>query len=344
MAPPLFVGVFVLSAGMVLLLTPVVIRLGLRWRLVAEPGGRRRHQGRVVRIGALALFPSFAVATLVSLAIPRSDPLEPIRLAGILLGLAMVTLLGLVDDRNRLPAWAQLLGLAAAALTAIAFKVFIEIFNNPLTDGQIKVDWYLMLPLTLFWLVGMPSTMNFLDGLDGLATGVTGISALVLFVHMLRLGQYSVAILPLALAGCCAGFLRYNFYPARIFLGGGAYVLGYALGALSIVAGAKVASALLVLWVPIIDVAWQIYRRWRRHQSPALGDRGHLHFRLLDMGWPQSRIVLVYYSITALLGVVALVVSSRLLKVAVLAVIGLAVLVLLALLTRISGDRTQSGE
>jgi UDP-N-acetylmuramyl pentapeptide phosphotransferase/UDP-N-acetylglucosamine-1-phosphate transferase len=139
------------------------------------------------------------------------------------------------------------------------------------------------------------------------------------------------------------GFLPYNFFPARIFLGGGAYMLGFALGALSIVAGAKVASALLVVWVPIVDVAWQIYSRWRRRQPLGLGDRGHLHFRLQDRGWPQSRIVLLYYGVTALLGVLALSVSSRLLKSAVLIAVGCIVVIVLALLTRTGGDRTPSG-
>ncbi len=343
MPPWVYAGVFLLAAGLVLLLTPLSIRLGQRWNLVDVAGGRRKHQGRVVRIGGLALYPVFLAATWSTLWIPRGDPLERTRLAGILIGLAVVWLTGLLDDRFRLPPWAQLLGLTVAAAVAIACKVFIEVFNNPFTDRQVWMPWYGMVPFTLFWLVGMASTVNWLDGLDGLATGVTAIAALILFIHMLRLQQYSVSLLPLALLGCCLGFLPYNFSPARIFLGGGAYLLGYALGALSIVAGAKVASVLLVVWVPIVDVAWQIYSRWRRGQSPALGDRGHLHFRLQDLGWPQRRIVLLYYLITALLGAVALLVSSRLLKLAILLGMGIAVVAILAFLARRSGDGTVTG-
>lgn len=343
MSPGVYIAVFVLAAGLVAGLTPLVIRLGRRWNLVDVPGGRRKHQGQVVRIGGLALYPAFLVATLITLPVPRGDPLELTRLTGILVGLAVVWLMGLLDDRFRLPPWVQFAGLALAAGVAILCKVFIEVFNNPLTDRQVWVPWYGMVPFTFFWLVGMASTVNWLDGLDGLATGVTAIAALVLFIHMLRLGQYSVSLLPLALLGCCLGFLPYNLSPARIFLGGGAYVLGYALGTLSIVAGAKVASALLVVWVPIVDVAWQIYSRWRRGQSPALGDRGHLHFRLQDLGWPQRRIVLLYYLVTAILGGVALLVSSRLLKFAILVSLGIAVLVLLAFLARRSGESTATG-
>ena len=185
--------------------------------------------------------------------------------------------------------------------------------------------------------------MNWLDGLDGLAAGVTAIAALVLFIHMLRLEQFSVAFLPLALLGCCLGFLPYNLGRARIFLGGGAYVLGHALGVISIVSGAKVATALLVVWVPIVDVAWQIYTRWRRGQSAGLGDRGHLHFRLQDLGWPQKRIVLLYYLVTAILGTAALLISSRLLKLGILIAVALSISVGLALLSRAAARISNQG-
>ena len=344
-SPSLFVAVLVLSSGLVALLTPVAIRLGRRHDLVDLPGGRRKHAGPVVRIGGLALFPAFVVATLVSLImdVPRTDPLEVTRLTGVLLGMGLVWVTGLLDDQFRLSFWGQLAGLVVATLVAALFKVFVEVFNNPFADSQIVVDWYLMLPLTLVWVVGMTGTINMLDGLDGLATGVTGISAIVLFAHMLRLGQYSVALLPLALFGCCMGFLPYNYSPARVFLGGGAFVLGYGLAVLSIVAGAKVASALLVLWLPIVDVVWQVYSRWRRGQPVGLGDRGHLHYRLQDMGWPQGRIVLMYYAITACLGAIALLISSRLLKFAILVAAGLIIVAILALLTRSRNNRIETG-
>jgi len=343
MSASVYLMVFGLSAGLTLLLTPVAIRLGERWNLVSTPGGRRKHKGRVVRIGGLGLFPAFLIATLTTWGLPRDDPLELTRLAGVLVGMGVVWAFGLLDDRFDLPKWAQITGLVLAALIGILFKVFIEVFNNPFTDRQMKVDWYLMVPLTVLWLAGMSSTVNMLDGLDGLATGVTALASLILLVHMLRLGQHSVSLLPLALLGCCLGFLPYNLSPARIFLGGGAYLLGYAVGALSIVAGAKVASALLVVWVPIVDVAWQIYARWRRGQAVTLGDRGHLHFRLRDLGWSQNAIVLLYCAITGTLGAVALLVSSRMLKFLVLVIVGLAIAGALATLTRLGGDRTEVG-
>ena len=344
-SPLVFLAVFALSTAVVAALTPLAIRIGERYRLVDTPGGRRRHVGAIVRIGGLGLFPGFAVATLATLVlpVPRSDLLEVTRLVGILLGMAVVWITGLLDDRFRLPSWPQTAGLVIAASIAIGYKVFIELFNHPLTDIQIKVDWYLMVPITLLWIVGMTSTVNVLDGLDGLATGVTAIASLVLFVHLLRLGQHSVALLPLALLGCCLGFLPYNFGRARIFLGGGAYVLGYGLATLSIVSGAKVATALSILWLPIVDFAWQIYSRRKRNQPPALGDRGHLHLRLTDMGWPNRRIVGLYYVITAALGAIALLVSSRLQKLAILGGAALAIVALLATLAKRSSAPPTSG-
>lgn len=344
MMPATYFFYFLLAAGLTAAVTPVVIRLGQRWNIVAEPGGRRTHHGRITRIGGLALNPVFTITCLLTLAIPRRDPLEATRIIGMLAGLTAVFVMGMLDDRYKLPSWIQALFLVLAAGLAILCKVFIERFNNPFTNQQIKVDWYLMIPITMAWLIGIPSTVNLLDGLDGLATGVTAISSLVLFIHMLRLEQFSVALLPLILLGCCIGFLPYNFTPAKIFLGGGAYVIGFALAALSIISGAKVATALMVIWLPIVDMAWQIYSRWRRHQPINLGDRGHLHLRLQDMGWPQARIVLMYYGVTAVLGATALLISSRLLKFILLVVLGLVFLAMLAFLSRKMGDKTPTGD
>ncbi|MHB9034400.1 MAG: glycosyltransferase family 4 protein [Anaerolineae bacterium] len=340
----IYVILFALAVCLTAGLTPLVIRLGQRWNIVAEPGGRRTHKGRITRIGGLALYPPFALVCLVTLFIPREDPLEVTRVIGMLAGTTVVFVMGMLDDKYRLPSWVQGITVGAAAGVAILCKVFIELFNNPFTNLQVKVDWYVMVPITLLWLAGMTMTVNMLDGLDGLAVGVTGIAALVLFIHMLRLQQYSVSLLPLILLGCCIGFLFLNFSPARIFLGGGAYVLGFALGALAIISGAKVASALMVVWLPILDVAWQIWSRWRRHQPVNLGDRGHLHLRLQDLGWPQGRIVLLYYGLTAVLGATALIISSRLLKLVILVGLGAVILAALALLSRRTGDQTPTGE
>jgi UDP-N-acetylmuramyl pentapeptide phosphotransferase/UDP-N-acetylglucosamine-1-phosphate transferase len=153
----------------------------------------------------------------------------------------------------------------------------------------------------------MTNTVNMIDGLDGLAAGVTLIAATVLAIHTIQLNQYTVALLPLALAGVCCGFLPYNFHPARIFMGdSGAMVLGYLLAITAIIGGAKLASALLVLGIPILDSLWMV--AYRRYSGGHLmrADRQHLHHRLLDLGLSQRQVVLLYYAVGTIFGALAL--------------------------------------
>ena len=164
---------------------------------------------------------------------------------------------------------------------------------------------------------------------------MTAILSAVLALHMYREGQHSVALLPLALLGATLGFLPYNFHPARVFMGtSGAFFLGFAVGALGIMAGAKVATVLLVMGIPILDVAWRILDRFRRGRSPLIGDRGHLHFRLLDLGLSQRQIVLLYYVFCSFFGLLALVISSRIYKFLALLVVGAMTLILLFFISR----------
>jgi UDP-GlcNAc:undecaprenyl-phosphate GlcNAc-1-phosphate transferase len=170
--------------------------------------------------------------------------------------------------------------------------------------------------------------------MDGLAAGVGAIVSAVLTIHMLREGQHSVALLPLALLGAALGFLPYNFSPARVFLGSGSLVLGYLIATLGIAAGAKLALLLLVLSIPIVDVAWLMISRLRAGQSIGQADRRHLHYRLLDLGLSQRQVVLLYYAYCLVLGAAALFISSRLLKLATLVALGIGTLLLLAWLAR----------
>lgn len=311
-----FAVAFALSAGG----AEVAKRLGRRWGLVARPGGRRRHRGEIPRSGGLALWLAFTGAVLLAqvLPIPRFDPKEGLRLTGLLVGGTLSVLLGLLDDRWELPAGLQLVGQALIAGSAIPFLIFIEYVNNPLTGRPLYFPTLLVWGLTLLWLVGMMNTVNWLDGVDGLAAGVVAIVAAVLFVHAgyrLNPPQHSVALLPAALAGACLGFLPWNWPPARLFMGSsGALFLGYTLGALAIVGGAKVATVVMAMALPIADVAWLIAYRWRRGRSPAQGGRDHLHFRLLDAGWSPRRVVGTYYAFAAAAGGIALVIPSALYK------------------------------
>jgi UDP-GlcNAc:undecaprenyl-phosphate GlcNAc-1-phosphate transferase len=194
--------------------------------------------------------------------------------------------------------------------------------------------------LTLFWLGFMMNTVNWLDGMDGLASGVCGVAALMIFIHAaFRLDQISVSLLPLALVGATLGFLPYNFHPARIFMGtNGSLFLGYTIGVLGIIGGAKMATVLLVMGLPLLDVVWQIVRRVGRGDSPMKGDRGHVHYRLLDLGLSQRQIVLGYYVFCTIFGGIALVTASRLFKLIALMVMGLVIAIGFLVLSR----RTQA--
>ena len=343
-----FALTFAIAFALAMLATPLARRWGLRAGIVDAPGGRRKHAGVVSRLGGLPLFLSFTTAVLASRAmgVPTSDPQEHVRIAGLLLGGALVFVYGLVDDRFGLkPVW-QFAAQLAASLIAIASLIIIERFNNPLATSQpaapLILDAWLYIPLTIFWMMGMMNTVNWLDGLDGLATGVAAIFGAILFVAMIRTTadqprpQLSIALLPTALLGATLGFLIFNFHPARIFLGSGALYLGFVLGSLGIIGGAKIATVLLVLAVPILDVAWLIVTRVRRGQPPTTGGRDHLHFRLLDLGMSQRTIVGVYYAISGVFGVLALVVEGRFLKLTMLGLVGIAILAGLAIL---SGSR-----
>jgi UDP-GlcNAc:undecaprenyl-phosphate GlcNAc-1-phosphate transferase len=350
---------FAVGFILALVLTPLTGWLGRRWGLMAVPGGRRQHSGPVPRIGGVALYLAFVGAVLVSqllvvdpwdsaqslpvgLRVLRFDPKEIFRLIGLLGGGTFIFLAGLYDDWRELSPVPQYLFQLFAAAIAVAFLILIEYVNNPFT-GQQTPDFPRLVTVTisLFWLGLMMNTVNWLDGLDGLATGVAAIACVVLFVNgVFRLSppQDSVALLPVALLGASLGFLPFNFAPARIFLGSsGAYFLGFTLGVLSIIGGAKMASILLVMGLPLLDLAWQVVARLARGKSPTEGDRGHLHFRLLDAGLSQRQIVLSYYLFCAAFGGLALAIPSRLYKLVALLVMGFLSLIGFIWLARHSG-------
>jgi len=341
-----FLTALIASVGV----APIAARLGRRWGLVDIPGTRRKHSGAVPRIGGVALYASFVLAALLAATLGRClptpegpDPKESIRLAGILLGGTFMFLVGLYDDRRELGPMPQFVAQAVAALIAVSTLVFIERVMNPFTDQLVVFPLWATALVTVFWITGMINTVNFLDGLDGLAAGVAAIVSLVLFVHMYREGQYSVSLLPLALLGSTLGFLPHNFHPARIFMGSsGSFFLGYAVATISIVAGARMATVLLVLAVPILDVAWLILVRLRQGRSFGQADRRHLHLRLVDLGLSQRQVVGLYYALSGLFGILALAVSSRLFKLGALLVLGAVTVVVLSVVTWLGERRQES--
>ena len=349
-----FILVFAISFLLSLVLTPLAARVGLRLGIADEPGGRRQHTGKIARTGGIAIVVSFIAAILVAQAlnIPSTDPNEITRVTGLIIGTLIMFVFGLLDDRFEFKPGTQFIAQFIASMVAIASLIIIERFGNPF-DNQLNQpivirDQWLYILLTLFWLMGMMNTVNWLDGLDGLAAGIAAIFSFILFAAMLQDTatqdpQLSLAPLPLALLGATLGFLPYNFHPARVFLGSsGALVLGFALGSLGIIGGAKVATVLLVLAVPILDVAWLIVSRLRHGRSPMRGGRDHLHFRLLDLGLSQRQIVIGYWLVSALFGALALLFEARIYKLLALGVLGIITLAALIIVSRMTDDKTNN--
>lgn len=347
---------FCIALAVTAALTPPLIRLSQREGWVAQPGPRHVHRLPTPTVGGLAMIGGFAAALLASFALEwldpalRRSPFEHLRLGLLLAGASIVAAVSLIDDLRDLPALPRLGVHLVAALVAVgpyvwdqtlypdalgasteARGIILTAFNFPFIQ-QIhlhELSPLLAIGATVFWIVGMQNMVNWADGLDGLAAGVTLIAATILALHTLSLEppQVTVALLPLALAGACAGFLPFNFHPARTFMGDvGAMTLGYILGVSAIIGGAKLATALLVMGVPLIDGAWLIVSRVARGGSAARSGRDHLHHRLIDMGFSQRQVVLAYYTLSVVFGAVALLDVPPAAKLAALLVLGALVL------------------
>jgi UDP-GlcNAc:undecaprenyl-phosphate GlcNAc-1-phosphate transferase len=314
------VAVLLAAALLSFVITPRVRRIVLRYRIVDRPGKRRVNVRPVPRSGGLAVTASFlAVAggfLIVNenanlIAVPPS--LRPLDVAALLLGGAAAAGLGAMDDLFNLRARWQFLGQFALAAGAVALGIGIEIVNDPFGPGIFVFHPWVAVGFTIFWIMGMINSINWIDGLDGLSSGVAFIAAVTLGLISLstRVNQPLIAVLCFVLAGALLGFLRWNFYPAKIFAGtSGVQFVGYTLAILSILGTAKVAVALLVLGVPIIDTFWIIVRRLSQRRSPFSPDRQHIHHRLLDLGLSHRQTVLLIYGLCTALAVLALLLTG----------------------------------
>ncbi len=314
------VVVFLLTATIALLLTPVVRRTVRRHGIVDRPNARRVNIRPVPRAGGVAIAVAFLVvavpfAFLNEMAgwVPTPLNIALGDLVALFAGGAVAALIGALDDLYDLRARWQLLGQVLLALGASALGIGIVLVNNPFGPGVIRFVEPFATGVTVFWIVGMINSINWIDGLDGLSTGVALIASVTLGVISLttQVSQPLIAVLCFALAGALLGFLRWNFYPAKIFSGTtGVQFVGYTLAVLSILGNAKVAVALLVLGVPIIDTFWIIVGRLSQRRSPFTPDRSHIHHRLLDLGLSHRNTVLFIYAVCAGLGILALLVQE----------------------------------
>ncbi len=312
--------VFLAAALIALGLTPVVRRIVLRYEVVDHPDERRVNTVPVPRGGGLAVCAAFLLVASTFLTlnqgatfVPIPFSLAPSEVAALLLGGAIAAGLGAIDDLFDLRARLQLLGQVALALFAVGLGVTIDFIANPFGGPVIRFTGPVAAGLTVFWIVGMINSINWIDGLDGLSSGVALIAAVTLGIISLttQVGQPLIAVLCFALAGALLGFLRWNFNPASIFAGtSGVQFVGYTLAVLAILGTAKVAVALLVLGVPIIDTFWIIVRRVTQKRSPFSPDRTHIHHRLLDLGLSHRQTVLAIYGICLALAVLSLLLSG----------------------------------
>lgn len=314
--------IFLASAAISLVLTLIVRKIALKLNVVDAPDNdRKKHQGIIPLLGGIAVFLAFWVVVFYVLnytGVARKH-LSDASLLGMFLGSAILVVIGALDDKFNLPPIVRLGATVVAAFCVIAGGSELTSITNPF-GGYIPLDaWFIGDVLVLagalifFWIMGMTYTVKILDGLDGLATGVVMIGALM--IHFLtasgKFYQADVAALSIILAGVCAGFLILNFHPAKIFLGeSGGLFLGFILGSLAIVAGGKIATALLVMAVPVLDLVRVIYLRVKNKQSIFSGDRRHLHFVLVDMGLGQRRAVLIYYFLAFAFGISTLYLRS----------------------------------
>jgi len=292
-------------------LSVLVARASRRYGLLDMPNGRHAHTQAAPRLGGVAIFLAF---TLVALLLYQPfTPYETHVALGLFAASALTVGVMAIDDVRGLKPWPRLLAQTVAALLVMipgAHGMIIEVIHNPLAAGMdaiVPLPGWIALPFTWFWIIGMMNTINWVDGVDGLAGGVVTIAALVMATVSWMLGQTSVALLCAALAGATLGFLLLNWRPGALFMGdSGAMFLGLALATLAGVGGAKLATMLLLLGLPILDAARVILRRLRRGQTPMRADRSHLHYRLLATGLSQRQVALLFYAITGGFGAVTI--------------------------------------
>ncbi len=319
-ALPLLLVAFAVAAVIALVATPLVRRWAVRHGVIDRPGARRVNVRPVPRGGGVAVVLAFlAVATVVVLVndqlglVRTPASLDAGQLVALLAGGAVAAALGALDDYLDLRARWQFGSQILLAIGAVLLGIEIGFINNPFGTGRIFFAEPFAAGFTVLWIMGMINSLNFIDGLDGLSSGIALIAAVTLAVISVTttINQPFIAVLCLVLAGALLGFLRWTFHPATIFTGtSGTMFVGYTLAILSILGSAKVAVALLVLGVPIIDTFWIIVRRLLAGRSPFTPDRGHIHHRLLDLGLSHRQTVVLIYVICAGLGVLSLVLSG----------------------------------
>lgn len=295
--------------------TPLVKKLAYKLKAIDVPKDTRRmHKQPIPRLGGLAIIFGFCVSIMCFGILTR-------QIIAIIIGAFIIALMGIVDDIKALDAKPKfLIQILAAIIVILGGDIKIEVITNPflwLDSAYLIIPQWISIIVSIVWIVFITNAVNFIDGLDGLAAGVSAIMSVSLVFIATRLGEYSTAVIGAALLGSCFGFLPYNFNPAKIFMGDtGSTFLGFILASLSIQGVFKsyaiisFAVPLLILGLPLFDAVFAMIRRIMKGQSPMQADRGHLHHRLIDMGFSQKQTVFILYLISGILGISAIVLAE----------------------------------
>jgi len=310
----LIINPLLIAALVSLIVTPLTIKLAWKFGLVDDPKKRKHpaklHKKITPRAGVIPIWVSLVIASLVFLPPDRY-------LLGILGGATIFLILGILDDKYDINPYIRLVGCILAAGITVFSGVKIFFITNPLGGDIIHFSQPLAIIFAVLWISFLSNITNWSSGFDGQLPGIVVIAALTIAFLSFRFSaditQWPVTILAAITAGAFLGFLPYNFFPQKIMPGyGGGSLAGYFLAVLAILSGAKVATAILVLGVPMVDAVYSILRRLLQGKSPFWGDRGHLHHKLMDLGWGKRRIALFYWLVSVGLGLVALQLNTQL--------------------------------
>ena len=299
-----------LAAVISYLATPFVKKLAVKIGAVDVPkDNRRMHKVPIPRMGGMAIVIAFLLCTLLCVKLDG-------QMRGVLLGAVIILVVGVLDDCLTLKALPKFLAQIVAALIVYFSGNEIRYVSHPFANGLLDLGVFSGF-VTVVWIVMMTNAVNFIDGLDGLAVGVSGISTATMLVIAMLMGEVDVAVILAALLGSCLGFIPYNFNPAQIFMGDtGSTFLGFVLAGLSIQGLFKMYAVIsflvpfLILGVPFFDITFAVIRRLAKHQNPMTADRGHIHHRLIDMGLSQKQSVAIVYMLTGILGLAAVLLAN----------------------------------
>ncbi|MBU0580215.1 MAG: undecaprenyl/decaprenyl-phosphate alpha-N-acetylglucosaminyl 1-phosphate transferase [Candidatus Margulisbacteria bacterium] len=306
-----FIDAFLSAFFVTILLIPIVKKLAVKWDALDYPGNRKIHDEPIPRLGGLGIYLGFVITLIFVMLVYRSYELWPL-FKPIIIGASLIILVGLIDDVKGMRPPIKLFFQIIIAMIIVSMGIRIDFISNPF-GGILYLPAFLAWIVTLFWIVGITNTINLIDGVDGLAAGVTLIAASTMFIVAILLKRYEIAILAIALAGATLGFLKFNFTPASIFMGDtGSMLLGFILACISVLGVLKSAATLalaiplLALGIPIMDTLAAILRRVKNKRHIFKADDQHLHHRLLMLGFSQRQVVWVIYYVSIILSIGAL--------------------------------------